>query len=156
MAQVTPYTTTDAIRACLGIDKEDCPEEMIVDSRLELELLVDLDSWLPDHSTIYDTGVSSGAAATDVLHKNWLLLYSQWFGAFEMASRFLMFPQIVTDGKNQMNRFSNVELDKVKDLAASRMAKYRAALDEAVNGSTTSTLSVLRVSVPDYDPVTNT
>jgi len=156
MAQVTSYTTTEAIRASLGVDKEDCPDSTILDSRLELELEVDLAGWLPTHATIFAEGTATAATATQQLYKNWLLLYSQWFCAFEMASRFLLYPQIVTDGKNQINRFANVELDRVKDLAAARMAKYRGALDEEVNGAQTTSLAIMKVSVPDYDPVTNT
>lgn len=156
MAQVTAYTSTDAIIGSLGVDKEDCPEEIIVNSKLELELTVDLDVWLPDHATLFDDGNASGADATATLHKNWLVLYAQWFCAHELASRFLLFPQIVSDGKNQINRFSNVDLNAVKGLAASRMAKYKTALDEAINTTATATMPVMKVIIPDYDPVTDT
>lgn len=156
MAQVTSYTDTDAIRGSIGVDKEDCPDNLIVDSNLELEIEVDLQGWLPTHETIFSEGNASAATLTQKLYKNYLVLYAQWFGAYEMASRFLLIPQIVSDGKNQMNRFANVELEKVKAEAAARMAKYRGLLDSAINGGEVSAAPVLLVSTPGFDPVTNT
>ena len=156
MAQVTSYATTEAIRGCLGIDEQDCPDRVIIDSRLELELEVDLDGWLSAHDTLYAAGILSGATADEKRVKNYILLYAQWFCAYEMASRFLLTPQIVSDGKNQINRFAKIDLDKVKDLAAARMAKYKTLLDEDVNGAVTSIPSLLAISVPEFDPVTNT
>jgi len=158
MAAVTAYTTTQAIRASLGMDDADCPDAMMTDSRLDLELRVDLDSWLPTHATLYADGEAGGATAAEQALKDYLLLYAQWFCAHEMAERFLLAPQIVSDGKSQINRFPRIELEQVADRASSRRAKYRALLDEAVNGaepSTAQTSSLLVVSTPTYDPVTN-
>ena len=154
MAQITSYTTTEAIRGCLGIDADDCTDNFIVDSNLELEILADLSDWLSTHATIFSDGNASGATGEEKLLRDYLVLYSQWFGATEMAARFLTFPQIVTDGKNQMNRFAKMDLEKVMGMAAQRMAKYRNKLDELVNGAVTGTFNPLKVSIPDYDPVT--
>jgi hypothetical protein len=156
MIQVTRYTTSDAIRGSLGVDPQDCSDEVIASSNLEVELEVDLDGWLPNHDALFTTGTATGATASEKTTKNLILLYSQWFCAFELASRFLLFPQIVTDGKNQMNRFAKVDLDRVKDLAASRMNKYKSSLDELVNSTTQSVLPIISVAIPDNDPVTNT
>jgi len=155
MTQVSAYTTAEAIRGSIGVDTEDCPDNLIVDSNLELEIEVDLDGWLPTHATIFSEGNEAAATITQKLYKNYLVLYAQWFGAYEMASRFLLVPQIVSDGKNQINRFANVELEKVKLEAAARMAKYRGLLDEAINGGETASIPVLLRSAPGYDPVTN-
>lgn len=154
MTQITAYTDTDAIRACLGVDSHDAGDDLIVNSNLELELTVDLDVWLSTHATVWSDGNASGASIEEKLHRNYLVLYSQWFCAYELASRFLTFPQIVTDGKNQINRFANVELEKVQALAADRMAKYRGLLDEAVNGTVTASIPVVTISSPTLDPVT--
>jgi hypothetical protein len=156
MAQITSYTTTEAIRGSLGIDANDCPDNLMIDSNIELELLVDLDGWLSTHATIFSTGNTSGSTAEEKLLKDYVILYSQWFCATEMAARFLTFPQIVTDGKNQMNRFSKLDLERVKDMAAERMAKYRNLLDELVNGAVIGVFNPVAISIPDYDPVTNT
>ncbi len=152
-----PYTTYEAIRGSLGVDAEDCPDALIRESNLELELEVDLDDWLSTHATIWSDGASETATTSQVRLKNLLALYSQWFCAYELAGRFLLYPQIVTDGKAQINRFPNFDLEAARDLAGSRMAKYRATLNEVVNGASTSIQGarILAVSIPDYDPVTN-
>lgn len=158
-AALTSYTNTAAVRACLGVDDQDCPDAILIDSNLALELLVDLDEWLETHVSIYTAGtaVSPAPTAEEVRLKNLLVLYAQWFCAYELANRFLTVPQIVGDGKNQMNRFARIDLAQAAELAGSRREKYRAALDTAVNGapSATSGIALMQVSTPSYDPVTN-
>jgi hypothetical protein len=155
MEQVTAYTDTNAIRASIGVDSADCEDSLIIDSNLELELEVDLEEWLPTHATIFSTGNGSGATLSQKLQKNYLLLYAQWFCAYELVCRFLAIPQIVSDGKNQINRFATIDLNQVKTLAGERKSKYRQKLDAAVNSSSVSQLTLMRISTPNYDPVTN-
>lgn len=153
MAQVTAYTTADAIRSCIGVDAADCPDQVIVDSNIQLELETDLMEWLPDHATIFSDGNGNAATAEQILKKNYLVLYAQYFGGYILAIRPLSFPQIVTDGKNQMNRFSKLEMKEVAEAAASNMNKYRKKLDELHNGTASAALPIMGVSIPAYDPV---
>ena len=156
MSQITSYTTTEAIRASLGIDAEDCPDSYMENSNLELELLVDLDGWLPTHATIFSDGNQATPLAAQRRARDVLVLYSQWFCAYEMAKRFLTFPQIVSDGKNQLNRFPKVDLEKVAEMAAAQMAKYKGILEEEVLEQTPSyTPNILIVSTPADDPVSD-
>ena len=157
MEQITAYTDTNAIRGSLGVDDQDCPDSLIVQSNLELELEVDLYEWLPTHAAIFSVGSQTGADISDAVKKNYLLLYAQWYCAYELACRFLAFPQIVSDGKNQLNRFAKLDLEVVKQNAASRMAKYKGKLDALENNVVAAAgLSILAISTPGYDPVTNT
>lgn len=156
-AALTSYTNTAAVRACLGVDEQDCPDSILLDSNLSLELLVDLDEWLSGHAALYTANTTTSPTTDEVRLKNLLVLYAQWFCAYELANRFLTVPQIVSDGKNQMNRFAKIDLAKAAELAGARRQKYRAALDTAVNSAPgfTSGIALMQVSVPDYDPVTN-
>lgn len=52
MTTVVLYTNTDAIRGCLGITENELYDEMIVSSRFDLQLEIDLDSWLPGHGAL--------------------------------------------------------------------------------------------------------
>lgn len=52
MTTVVLYTNTDAIRGCLGITENELYDEMIVSSRFDLQLEVDLDTWLPGHGAL--------------------------------------------------------------------------------------------------------
>jgi len=152
------YTDYEAIRGCLGIDAEDCPDDVIENSNMWLELEIDLDGWLPTHGTIYSDGSATGATTDEVKLMNVLQLYAQWFCAYEVAGRLMLFPQIVTDGKAQINRFPNFKLSEAQQLAGSRMARYKAWLNEEVNGASSAlqTATIMAVSTPSYDPVTDT
>jgi hypothetical protein len=129
----------------------------MVDSRLDLELQEDLDSWLSTHAALYAAGEAPAATDSEKRVKNLITLYAQWFCAFEVVSRFLLVPQIVSDGKNQINRFSKIDLQVAQNNAAARMQRYRTALDETVNSAASAIagVSIMAVSIPDYDPVTN-
>ena len=153
MTQVTQYTTADSIRSAIGVDAADCPDDVIVNSNVQLELETDLMEWLPDHETIYSEGNAATATAAQKLKKNYLVLYAQYFGGYLLAIRPLSFPQIVTDGKNQMNRFPKLQADEIAKAAAANMNKYRTKLDELHNGAVAADLPIMAVSVPDYDPV---
>lgn len=154
--QVTAYTDTDAIRGSIGVDAQDCPDDMIVGSNLQLELETDLAEWLPDHDTVFSEGNSSSATPEQELKRNYLKLYSQYFGGYQLASRPLTFPQIVSDGKNQMNRFAKLDMQEVAKAAADKMNKYKTKLDELQNSAVVAALPVMGVIIPDNDPVTNT
>ena len=154
MSQVTAYTDTDAIRASIGVDSQDCPDDMIVSSNIHLELETDLQEWLPDHATIFTEGNSSSATAEQVLKRNYLALYAQYFCGYQLALRPLTFPQIVSDGKNQLNRFSKLDLKDVADAAADKMNKFKGKLDELHNSAPVADLPIMGVAAPDFDPVT--
>lgn len=152
------YTDYEAIRGSLGVDEEDCPDALIADSKLTVELEIDLDTWLPTHAAIFSAGSAELATADEVRRRQVLELYAQWFCAYELAGRFLLYPQIVSDGKAQMNRFANFDLDAAQERAGMRMARYKAWLNEEVNGASSaiSGALIMSVSTPSYDPVTNT
>lgn len=156
MAALGEYTNTDAVRGSLGIDRHDCPDAYFSDSDLEKELIVDLDDWIPTHATVYEDGKPSAATVEAKKSKTLLELYSQWFCAYEMASRPLTFLKAVSDGKNQAKRY-DLDLAEVKKAAADKKAHYRALLDEAVNSITDTSAtptSLLSVSELAEDPIT--
>jgi len=156
MATLGDYTTTEAVRGCLGIDASDCPDAMMVDSNLDLELVLDLDSFLPTHAALYATGTGGGATAPQKAVSNRIKLYSQWFCALEMARRPLTVPQINTDGKAQFDRFK-VDLERLAELCAIKVAKYRADLQELVNNVVKPVglpISLVSAAQPTQDPIT--
>lgn len=153
---VVGYTGTASIRACLGIDESDCPDRIIVDSGMDLELISDLDSWLPTHSTVDSEGKAALATSDQKANRSHLLLYSRWFCAKEIAARPLLFPKSTSDGKAKIERFSNYDPDKIVSFASSRAAKYKNLLSAAILGGSGSSevISPLGVSSPDIDAVT--
>lgn len=155
MTALGPYTNTDAVRGCLGVDKDDCPDRYMVDSQVELELSLDLDTWLSTHAALFTAGTTGTPSASAKATADRIKLYAQWFVALEFANRPLTVPQIVTDGKAQLDRFK-VDLSKVAELAASKVAKYKNELQQTVDGANNVApyTNYVTVATPGADPVT--
>jgi hypothetical protein len=155
MTALGNYTTTQAVRGCLGIDVNDCPDTYMVDSQVALELKLDLDGWLPTHAALYTAGTTGSPTAPQTAISDRIKLYAQWFVALEFANRPLTVPQINTDGKAQIDRFK-VDLAKVAELAAAKVAKYKAELVSVIGGGavTAPYANYVSVATPGSDPVT--
>lgn len=154
---IAVYTDTSAVRGAIGLTDNEVTDDMIVDSRLDLELESDLYEWLPTHEDVWEAGSAVAATADEKMQKTWLRLYSKWFVASKLAAMILAMPQMISDGKAEMRRFQQLDLQKVLDNAIAEMMKYRDKLDAAVNGSTVGTAPTLvGLATPSYDPVTNT
>lgn len=155
MASLGVYTTTEAVRGCLGVDANDVRDAYMLDSQLALELTLDLNGWLPTHATLYSSGTTGTPTAAQAAIANRIKLYAQWFCALEMANRPLTVPQITTDGKAQIDRFK-VDLARVAELAAAKVARYKGELQELVDSITpvATYSSFVSVAAPGTDPVT--
>lgn len=152
---ISNYTGTDAIRGALGLTDNEVTDAMLVDQRLDLELSVDLELWVPTHASVYTAGIAYGATPTEVLKANYLLLYAQWFCALHVTKFMrLAIPQMVGDGKAEMRRFQAFDLDQLEATANSRAIYYKSLLYAATGGAAAATtVSFASVGVPDYDPV---
>lgn len=152
------YTSVEAVRGCLGLDHSDCPDYYLIDTDVDKELILDLEDWLPTYDAVFEAGKQASPSAEEVKAKIGLELYAQWFIAYEIAIRPMIFLQTVSDGKNQGKRFE-VNLERVALLAASKKSQYRNWLDKAVNNAQDSfaePAGLLSLSVPVYDPITDT
>ncbi len=154
MANLGSYTTTEAVRGCLGVDQDDIPDEYMVDSKLDVELKLDLDSWLAAHAALYTAGTTGSPSADAAAKAARISLYAQWFCALEMANRPMTLPQNNSDGKAQFTRFK-VDFAKVAALAAIKVAKYRGELAALVGsgGTATPVINLVGVGVPTDDPI---
>ena len=154
MANLGNYTTTQAVRGCLGVDSDDCPDAYMVDSQVALELSLDLDGWLPTHAALYTAGTTGTPSAAAAAIASRIKLYAQWFIALEFANRPLTIPYITTDGKAQIDRFK-VDLAKVAELAAAKVAKYKGELQgEDGVAAVAPYADFVSVATPGSDPVT--
>jgi len=154
MTALGNYTTTDAVRGCLGVDANDVPDRYMLDSQVDLELSLDLDGWLPTHATLFTAGTTGTPSAAAKAIADRIKLYAQWFVALEFANRPFAVPYITTDGKAQIDRFK-IDLKDVAALAASKVAKYKGELSEADGGAAIAPYAnYVSVAVPGTDPVT--
>jgi hypothetical protein len=126
----------------------------MLDSNLAMEIEIDLDAWVPTHAAIFS---AFGTASTADQRKQGtlLVLFCQWYGAALLARRPHLVMQVMADGKNRGERF-DFELAEVAAGAAAWAAKYKQDLQAALDANTSraSGFSLMRVSVPDLDPVT--
>lgn len=155
MASLGTYTTTEAVRGCLGIDADDCPDRYMLDSKVDLELKLDLDAWLATHAALYTAGTTGSPTAAQTAISDRIKLYAQWFCALEIANRPLTVPQITTDGKAQLDRFK-IDLERLAQLAAAKVGKYKGELQQLVSATaiTAPYANFVGVAVPGADPVT--
>lgn len=155
MAETILYTNTDAIRACIGLDVAECKDSVMVDSKLDMELEVDLAGWLPSYAAVFEAGDAADATDEQVLQQKMLKLYCQWLAAAEILARSLVVPLEVTNGKDKYSRFSKIDLAELAAAAKAKAEGYKVLLEDEINGPVTFTgLTLLVASIPDLDPVT--
>lgn len=154
---LSPYCSTDAVRAAIGVTDNELTDEMLIEQNLGAELEVDLRTWLPTYATIYTQGAAAGATEEQRLKTTLLRLYAQWFLAAQAANTMaLAIPQLIGDGKSEMRRFLDFDFDALQAKAMAKAGTYRGQLEELQGAQAASSgASVLSVSRPDYDPVTH-
>lgn len=149
------YTDSDAVRSCLGLDSSDCPDSVFEDSNMDMQLEAELSVWLPTHAAIAAAGIEAAATDAEILKYNYLVLYSQFYCAYQISKRPMQFIRLQGDGKAQMARFETA-IKNVTPFALAEMVKYKTLLNNAVNGGTgySTDVKVVGISTPAVDPVT--
>jgi hypothetical protein len=152
---ITGYTDTDAIRGAVGLTVSDIPDASLIDQKLGSELESDLSEWLPTHAALYATGTAGGATAADAQIAAYLVLYAQWFCASALVTQMVLgIPALISDGKSEMRRFVNIDLDDLAGRVQAKRDFYRNRLAEGQGQAVVTATSIMQAGVPDYDPVT--
>jgi hypothetical protein len=136
------YTTTESIRATIGIDEDDVDDDALLQQNLEYQMQERLDEWLPTHATVY--------AATAEGYRR-LTLWCQYFGALRvLEDNQLAIPQKIQANTDQMSRFT-VDFEAMKADLRTRLVN----IENKLNVPTTAVrFSVMGSSAAGYDPVT--
>ncbi len=141
---ITEYTDTDRVRAALGVDSADVSDNVLVDMQLDIELIVNLLSWVPGYASLTSTSL-------DVLK-----LYAATFCALSaLHGRELLYPISFKDGKAETRRFP-LDIEKVKDNLAVRLAGFKkslASLEGITLAPETHSNYIFGGAAPNYDPV---
>ncbi|MCK5432432.1 MAG: hypothetical protein KAJ03_06790 [Gammaproteobacteria bacterium] len=151
---ILQYTTAEAARAAIGMDEADMPDTLFVDQRMDDQLLSDIEQWLPTHAVIYSEGIPSGATDIQKQKRRWLELYSMWYCAYLASNLVMAMPALLSDGKDEVRRFANIDFEAVTAHASSQFAIYKELLAPAPAIDTTGAAGFIGVSAPTYDPVT--
>lgn len=142
-------TTTEAIRATLGIsaDTLELEDQIFDDLEIEEALEIELNVWLPTPVT---TLISS--ATSDQLKL--LKQVARYTGSL------LLVPQLLTltaskqsDGQNEFQRQDRDVLQLKRELEG-KLTQYKNLLLTALSVTTVKTFTLFGSAAPDFDPVT--
>jgi len=164
MATAVLFTTVEAIRSCVGLDVADLPDAIVLSQNLKTQFTTDLDGWYPsDYVSIWSAGnydptddsdqaIATPSAAERAAHL--LSVYSMWFGAYRVIESLLAVPQSNSDGKNELRRFANIDLEALIQRVRSNMTLYKGVILEEVSSVSATVLGPVVVEDTGYDPVT--
>lgn len=160
MKTVIGLTDTDQIRSVLGLTPSDAPDDLLLHRKLDVELRLDMATWIPDAATRYDASRLPTATQTEKDIAEALELFSAYFCAGLLArSGPLLVAQEIADGKNSLARFTPIAWDKIQSDMAAQAAKYKGII-EALIAATTDTatggLSLFTTVGLAVDPVVDT
>lgn len=146
------YTTTGKVRAALGLTDNEILDEFF-NQDLGEALELDLVGWLPTHGAIWTAFQGSGATADERQQGLALQLYSLWFCTAQIAELWMAMPQKISDGKADLRRFTDLDLEKLAENAASRRDEYRALLVEILDPDAVPSNAQMVTASPGYDVV---
>lgn len=150
-------TTTEAVRAALGVDPTDISDQKILNSEIDQELSLQLGTWLKDWRIKLQP--PSGASSEAEVTVYWALRsYCKWLAAASIADAPTTIIQLYGDGKAQMRRFTNFDWNTLAETCRAKAEGYKAMVASLVGEDYIApgeSLQVLGVVSPSYDPVTN-
>ncbi len=153
------YTTYDQIRAALGVDDEDLPDSVVSLPLYESILTQEFEDIDLDIETTYAT---TEALETPTAQETRFLTACDLFATYAVAKHLsaalpLFAAHQVTDGKAQINRFT----DPYKDVVAQVLSQYEraksrliAALSAIGTTNTSTAKAYFAIIPPSVDPVT--
>lgn len=149
------YTTTDKLRAVLGLTDKELGDKMILDLDVETQVFMVLDRAYPDHETLKQKIDDGTATAAEKSVWRILSLFFQYEAACTLLPQFQMIVvQKISDGDAEMSRFGPDNLEQFREELRARRDEYLSLLDpEGTEASATSWQ--FGVVKPTYDPVTN-
>jgi hypothetical protein len=156
------YTTTDNIRAALGVSIKEIADAQITDASIADQITVKLASLYPTHATLAtDNGFPSGPApgghptADEAFTWIVLKLFCMYYGAeLLLAAAQTLLAQTITDGQSSQARFQSDDLDETIDRIGSRADYYAGILNPDYSAEKGLGFALLGVVTPTYNPVT--
>ena len=149
------YTTTDSIRAAIGVSDVEIGDNRIIDLCVEDQLLIYFDEVVPTHENIQSEGTSPGATAEQKLRWRALRMLTMYAAAvIVLQAAQTLLAQKLDDGGTSMARFAKDDITTL----VSNLAGQRDQYLSIVNGESDVTANALPTPFlavqPGYDPVT--
>ncbi len=148
-------TDTDEIRSSIGADDKDLSDTFIIAANPENDLRADLLTWVPTYQTIISEGSVEVPTTDQELKLLQLKLYAKYFISWLVASSAQnSMPQKISDGSNELSRFTNVKMTDLINRLEARMDGIRTTLEKLVTPESSSSFSQFGTAQPDVDQVT--
>ena len=151
-------TTTEAVRALIGIDEasQELPDQLFTDFEIEDALQLELGTWLPvPLSTVIAGGDGTGGAA-DLAYLALRSASKAWCAWQVLQAGEISIAQKHEDGQNAVQRQS-FQMEALLQRLGGLYSRYRDLCLNYLGQTVTSSTSWLAgSSSPSYDPVTNT
>ncbi len=133
-------TSTDQIRGAIGLEEADIPDYIITSRNLALEMEIQLAEILPGYDSV-------SVEATE----NQMKLWCMYWGALQMVTTGrLAIMQSGSANQDDMKRF-DINWDQ---LVASLKGKLE-EIEDILDPSSGSGITIMSSAVPDYDPITD-
>lgn len=147
-------TTSEAIRAVLGVseDSQELPDSVFEDMELDIEIELQMETWMLEMAnTSVAVALSTGPARV----RTAIPLCAKYLGAL------ILLPSLLTatasklsDGQDEFQRQDRDPDQLRRDLQA-LLSKYQGVILEALEATTTTLpFQVIGRSIPNYDPIT--
>lgn len=149
------YTTTEAVRAALGVTDKEVEDSQMADLGLEVQLELETDIVYPAHVALKTAIDNLTATAEEIKVWKTLQLFCQYQAAvFMLPGIQNLIPQKLTDGDFEMQRFIKDSLKDTENKIIELRDKYRGLLNSTSFSVTALIHNPLMLSTPTYDPVT--
>lgn len=148
------HTTTEAVRAALGVSDIELTNAQITDLGVVSQLTLDLVEVYENHATIMAIPEVDRTPEQKLIALR-IELYCQYqIAVYLLAAIQVWLPQKLSDGDAEQSRFMPTNLQDTIDRITGQRDKFAGQLNPelvVVGGA----LTVLSLVVPDYDPVTD-
>lgn len=149
-------TTTEQIRACLGITQVELDDEALEATDIAVLVDVALDSVYPDHVQAMLDATAPGASPAQLRLARLLQLFAAYEASVQLAPTFqFLLAQKITDGDAEVQRFNKDNLEETVQAIAGQRDKVAAILNPTLYSLDSFPVLGLTKGTPVYDPVTN-
>lgn len=150
-------TTTEAVRALIGIDEasQELPDELFTAFEIEDALQLELGTWLPVSLTTVLAGGDGSGSAADLAYLALRSACKAWCAWQVLQAGEISIAMKHEDGQNAVTRQS-FQMEQLLQRLGGLYSKYRDLCLSYLGQTVTSSTSWLAgISSPSYDPVTN-
>lgn len=148
------YTTSEQIRAVLGLGAIELPDALLTDLGVEDQLYLRLERVYSDHAALAAIIQNGGETAEQRATWRALVLFTAYEAACSLLPQFQMIvAKRITDGDADMHRFGPDNLAQFCDNIRGKRDEYITLLNPTYFSA--NAFSLIGVASPAFDPVTN-